>query len=146
MKKVKAVTFLFVLSILLSMFISGCVNPLQEVPVIKIDISFVEKQGIVEAVNYRFTQENVSYFNRPLRVQADSFPAISARVSITKDNATTIGPWEIIPYKGSGNYSLNIGFRDNYRPVRGDPMHISIMVVDKTGQRIGYVIKNIVWQ
>lgn len=146
MKKFKIYTIFLSILLIFATFTSGCLNTFQDVPVIKINIVFAEKQGIVEAEGYTFTQDNVSYVNRPKRVQAQSFPAISARVTTVRDNKTIIGPWEVIPYTGSSNYSLNIGFGENYHPMRGDPMHISIIVIDKDGQRIGYVIKDILWQ
>ena len=146
MKKVKTKILLLVLSILLPIFVSGCLNPLQDVPVIKINMTFVDKQGIAEAENFAFAQGNVSYIDRPKRVQAESFPAISARVTTRRGNETSIGPWEVIPYKGSGDYSLNIGFPKDYHPEIGDSLHISIIVIDKDGQRIGYVIKDTIWQ
>ncbi len=126
--------------------LSGCLNPLQQVPVLKINITFVERQGVVQADNYTITQGSVSYIDRPRKTQADSFPAIVARETLVKDNTTIIGPWEALSYKGSGSYSFNIGFRDNYYPVSGNPIHVSIIVVDKTGERIGYVVKDMVWQ
>lgn len=146
-KKIQISTILFLLMIS-GVIISGCINPLVQVPVIKIDITLVENQsaGIVDAVKYTFTQGNVSYIDRPKKTQADSFPAIAARETLVRGKEVIVGPWEMTNYTGSGDYSINIGFRDNYYPVSGDNLHITIMVVDKIGTKIGYVVDNIKWK
>lgn len=145
----KIYSFLYILFISIIMIfgiiISGCVGT-KDVPVIKVNVTLVERNGIVEEDNITFTQENVSYNNRPQKTQADSFPAIGARTTILKGKDSIIGPWEMLPYKGSGNYSFNIGFRENHYPIRDESIHISIMIVDKDGERIGYIIKDIAWK
>jgi hypothetical protein len=139
--KIKVIIALLVIS---SIGISGCMN-YGSVPVIKANITYVDNQssGIVDAVHYTFTEENVSYIDRPKKTQADRFPAIAARVMTVGGNSSAIGPWEMVSYNGSGDYSFNIGYPENYRPVSGDLLHITVMVVDKTGQKIGYIIDNI---
>lgn len=132
-------------STIISIMISGCIGA-KDVPIIKVNATLVERDGIVEAENIIFTQENVSYLNRPQKTHADSFPAIGARTTILKGKDSIIGPWEMVSYKGSGNYSFNIGFRENYYPTQNESIHISIMIVDKKGERIGYIIKDIVWK
>ncbi len=136
MKKIFFLAFLLLLT-------SGCI---ENVPVIKANIAFVEKEGIVEAENYTLTPGNVSYFNRPRNVQAGSFPAIAARATFLEGNDSMIGPWEALSYNGSGTYSFNIGFDEKRYPKVNDKIHISIMVVDKDGERIGYMIKDITWK
>lgn len=154
LKKIKQVILILMSGILITTFLSGCINPVKEVPIIKVNITYTERQGIAEVDTYSFIQDNVSYINRPKRTQAESFPAIIGRTTIIKKvmkdndkvNETVIGPWEAIPYKGNGRYSLDVGFYDGNYPEPGDMVHISIMVVDKNGERIGYVIENIVWK
>jgi len=141
MKYIKNILLLLILIIG-----TGCVNPIKEVPVIKVNISLVEREGIVDIFSEKFTQDNVSYINRPKNTQADSFPAIATRTMITKGNDSIIGQWEMVQYTGSGNYSFNIGFHENHYPVRGDKIHISVIVVDKNGERIGYLVKDIKWK
>jgi hypothetical protein len=126
--------------------ISGCINPAGQVPIVNVNITFIEKESIAEAENYTLTQETVSFLSRPRSTQAESFPAIAARTTIMKGKNSSIGPWETLPYKGSGAYSFNLGFYENHYPAPNDLVHISIMVVDKKGERIGYVTENIVWQ
>ena len=139
---IKILLILFLLSIVM---ISGCLNR-QEIPVIKVNIFLVERESIVEADNLILTQENVSYYDRPQKTQADSFPAIGARITINKGKSSIIGPWEMVSYKGGGNYSFNIGFGENYYPTIGESLHISIIIVDKDGERIGYIVKDIIWK
>ncbi len=137
---------LTVLLLLFWVIISGCIaNPAKDVPVVQVNITFVEKQGIVEAENCTITEGTVKYIARPRRTVAESFPAIAARTTLMKGKNSSIGPWEALPYKGSGTYSFNLGFHENHYPVSNDTVHISIMVVDEKGERIGYVTKNIVW-
>ena len=118
-------------------------NPIREVPVIKVNIKFTERNGIAEADQYSFTQGTIGYLNRPRDTTARSFPAIAGRVTSLKGK---IGPWEAVPFNGTGNYSFNIGFSENNLPVHNDIISISAMVVDKDGQRIGYVRDNIMWK
>ncbi len=132
--------------------VSGCIeNPTRQVPVVKVNITFVEKQGIVEAENYTLTQETVSFLSRPRRIQSESLPSISARTMILKGKNITVGPWENVPYKGAGTYSFNIGFDEKHYPVPDDTVSVSIMLWDKNkttgkGERIGSVVDNIIWR
>ncbi len=131
---------------LLGIVVSGCVaNPARQVPVVHVNISFVEKQSIVEVENYRLTQGKVNYLSRPRTTQAESFPAIAARTMIVDGLNSTIGPWEMLSYNGSGTYTFNIGFLEDQYPLRNETVHVSIMVVDKKGERIGYFVQNIMW-
>lgn len=143
----KIVILLLMTSILIATLISGCINPMKQVPVLRVNITYTERQGIVDADRYSFTQDNVSYIDRPKKIQADSFPAIIGRITmVTTDKNVVIGPWETLPYKGNGNYSFNLGFHDGNFPERGNAIHISIIVVDKSGQRIGYVVEDTKWK
>ncbi len=136
-----------ILCLFVALMISGCMeNPLKEVPVVMVNITFSEKDGTVIAENYDLKQASVNYLNRPTHTQAESFPAISARTSLLKDKNSSIGPWEMIPFKGNGTYSFNIGFKENRYPAPNDTVHVSIIVVDEKGERIGYVIDNLVWK
>ena len=136
-----------ILLILLGAMFTGCVsNPIKEVPVVKVNITYQEKNGIVEAMNYTITQGKVAYIDRPRMTQAKSFPAIGARITIMKGKNSTIGPWEMVTYTGNGTYSFNIGFDETRYPSNNDTVHISIIVVDTKGERIGYVVDNIIWK
>lgn len=154
LNKIRKIIALLIFSILITTFLSGCINPMRQVPVMKINITYTEREGIVEADAHSFTQDNVSYLDRPKRTQAESFPAIIGRATTVKkiasDNAafngTTVGPWEALPYKGNGSYSFYVGFTDGNYPESGDTIHISVMVVDKTGQRIGYIVEDTTWK
>lgn len=131
---------IMLLTILISIGISGCIG-YGSVPVIKANITFVDNQssGLVDAVHYSFTEENVSYIDRPKKTQADSFPAIAGRVITGKGNSSAIGPWEMVSYNGAGDYSFNIGYPEKYHPASGDPLHVTVMVIGKTGHNIGYI-------
>ena len=154
LNRIKKVMILLLFSILISTFISGCINPMEKVPVMKINITFTERQGIVESDSYSFTQDSVSYLNRPQRTQAQSFPAVIGRATVVKKvikadakfNGTVIGPWETVTYKGNGSYSFYVGFYDGGYPESGDTVHVSVMVVDSTGQRIGYITADTTWK
>jgi hypothetical protein len=154
LNKIKKIIILLIFSILITTFLSGCINPMRQVPVMKINITYTEKEGIVGADAHSFTQDNISYIDRPRRTQAESFPAILGRTTIVKKiasdnvrfNGTIVGPWETLPYKGNGSYSFYIGFDEGNYPESGDTIHISIIVVDKTGQRIGYVVEDTTWK
>ena len=127
--------------------ISGCINPVKEVPVIKVNIMFADNQstGIVDAKNYTLTPGTVMYINRPVKTQADSFPAIASRVIVTDSNHSVIGPWEMTNYTGSGTYTYNIGFPENYYPTNKCKIHVTIMAANQTGGLMGYVVENIKW-
>lgn len=142
--KIQIIILLTLTSILVLTFIY--INPAREVPVINVDIIFNEKDDTFIAENYTFKQENVSYIARPKNIMAESFPAIVARATLTKGNQNIIGPWEAIDFNGSGKYSFNVGFHDGKYPQQGDTIHMSIMVVDKDGGRIGYVVENFRWR
>ncbi len=139
---IKKVIILLVIAA--SILISGCINT--DVPIIKVNITFVEREGIVEADHYTLTQENISYIARPKKNYAESFPAIAGRTTMFHGKDTVIGPWETLPYKGSGVYTFNLGFDERGYPKVNDMVHITIMVVDKNGDRIGYVIEDIKWK
>ena len=140
----KLILVLFFLSVII---VSGCLgNPTKQVPVVHVNITFVEIQGFAEVENYKITQDTVNYLGRPKTTQAESFPAITARTMIVKDKNSVIGPWETLSYKGNGTYSFNIGFKEDNYPVPEDKIHISIMVVDKKGERIGYFIEDMIWE
>lgn len=142
--KIQIVILLILTSILVLTFIY--INPAREVPVIHVDIIFNEKDGIFIAENYTFEQGNVSYIARPKNIMAEKFPAIVARATLTKGNQNIIGPWEAIDFNGVGKYSFNVGFHEGGYPQPGDAIHMSIMVVDKDGVKIGYVIDNFRWR
>jgi hypothetical protein len=154
LSRIKRVMILLVISILIPTFLSGCVNPMEKVPVMKINITYTERQGIAEPDSHSFTQDSVSYIDRPKRTQAQSFPAIIGRTTVIKKvikndakfNGTVIGPWESLPYKGNGSYSFYVGFYDGGYPESGDTIHVSVMVVDSTGQRIGYITEDETWK
>lgn len=135
---------IILLIIATSILISGCINV--DVPIIKVNITFVEREGIVEADHYTLTPENISYIARPKKNYAESFPAIAGRTTMFHGKDTVIGPWETLPYKGSGVYTFNLGFDERGYPKANDMVHVTIMVVDKNGDRIGYVIENIKWK
>jgi hypothetical protein len=140
----KSILILFLFT---GIIISGCIeNPAKQVPVIQANITYQEIQGFAEVENYKITEGTVSYLGRPKKTQAESFPAITARTMIVKDKNSIIGPWETLSYKGNGTYSFNIGFAEDHYPLPGDRVHISIMVVDKNGQRIGYFVQDMVWE
>lgn len=144
--KIKSIILLLSSVLLLSSILplSGCLgNPMKNVPVIDINITFVEDKGIVDATDYEFKQGEVNYFSRPMKEQAE-FPAISARAMIVRGSNSSIGPWEMLPYSGPGTYSLKVGFEEY--PVPEDIIHISIYVVDKDGERIGVITDNLVWK
>ncbi len=143
-KKLLAIYFITVF-IILAFLISIISSTNKDVPVIKVDALFIAKDNIVEIENITLVPGNVSYIDRPKKTQADSFPAIAARVTSLRGNESVIGPWETVSYNGTGKYSFNIGFDEKYHPKIKDMLHVSIMVVDKTGQRIGYFVKDIVW-
>ncbi len=142
MKKIVILTIF--LSALLLVAASGCLDT-WTAPVIKVNIILVEKENFVEVENYTLTPGNVNYFNRPRSNNAKSFPAIAARATFLEGNNSVIGPWETLSYNGSGTYSFNIGFDKKRYPKADDMIHVSIMVVDKDGERIGYLVKDIVW-
>lgn len=127
------------------MIISGCVN-VKQVPVIKVNITFAENESVAEVQNYTLTPGYINFFNRPKNVQAKSFPAIAGRATFLEGNHTVIGPWETLPYNGNGTYTFDIGFSESRYPNVNEMVHISIMVADKNGDRIGYFIKDIKWQ
>ena len=135
-----------ILLFLFGIMISGCINPAGQVPIVNVNITFIEKEGIAEAENSTLTQGTVKYIARPRSTAADTFPAIAARTTLMKGKNSSIGQWETLPYKGSGTYSFNLGFHENHYPAPDDMVHISIMVVDKKGERIGYVTENIIWK
>lgn len=145
MNKKLLVIYFVTVFIILAFLINIMSNTNKDIPVIKVDAVFIEKDNIVEIENITLVPGNVSYIDRPRKTQADSFPAIAARVTSLKGNDSVIGPWETVGYNGTGKYSFNIGFDEKYHPKVSDMLHVSIMVVDKTGQRIGYFIKDIVW-
>ena len=133
-----------ILFIMVSILLSGCIYA--DVPVIKVNITFIEKEGIVEASNYTLITENISYIARPKKIYADSFPAIAGRTTIFDGKDTVMGPWETLPYKGSGIYTFNIGFDERRYPKINESVHVTIMVVDKNGDRIGYVVEDMKWK
>ncbi len=135
-----------ILLLALGIMMSGCMsNPAKQVPIVKVNITFVEKQGTVEPEHYTLIQGTTAYISRP-RTTAQPFPAISARATILKGDNSSIGPWEMIPYTGNGTYSFNLGFRDDQYPQTNDTVHISIIVIDKAANNIGYVVKDIRWE
>lgn len=130
--------------------VSGCINPAEQVPIVNVNITFIEKEGIAEAENYTLTQGTVSFLSRPRRIQSESLPSISARTMIVEGKNITVGPWENVPYKGAGIYSFNIGFDEKHYPVSNDTVRVSIMLWDINrntgkGERIGSVVGNIIW-
>jgi len=118
-----------VLLILFGLVISGCItNPTEDVPVGKVNITFVEEGGRVVAANYTLTQGTVAYINRPRHTRAESLPTIGAMTMIVRGKNSTIGPWEAVPFKGNGTYSFNVGFPDNMYPVPNDTVRVIIIV------------------
>src|SRR5659263_678826 len=134
---------IIVMLLLLGIIVSGCIdNPLKHVPVVKVNITFMEKEGKFYPENYTLTQGMVYYAARPMNTTVDKFPAISARTMVVKNNTNgtieTLGLWENVLFKGKGTYNFNIGFNEKYYPDKGDLVHISIIVSDEKAQRVGY--------
>jgi hypothetical protein len=139
--------FIYILLLLSGMILSGCIsNPAKQVPVVQVNITFVEQQGIAQVVDYKLTQKTVNYLSRPKTTVAESFPAIAARTMIIKGKNSSIGPWETLPYKGDGTYSFNIGFNEDDYPFINDSVKVTLMVVDIKGQRIGDFVQDIIWK
>jgi len=143
---------IIVLILLLGIIVSGCVqNPIKQVPVVKVNITFVEKGGFFVPENYTtYTQGTVDYAGRPKNTRAKSFPAISGRTMVVRNNTNgsteTLGQWETLPFKGNGTYNFNIGFNEKYYPDPNDLVHISIIVSDEKARRIGYAVENKIWE
>lgn len=142
---------IIVLLVLLGIIVSGCLqNPTKQVPVVKVNITFTEKQGKFYPLNYTLTQGMVDYAARPMKTNVEKFPAISSRTMVVKNNTNgtmqALSPWENLPFKGNGTYKFNIGFNEKYYPDKGDLVHISIIVSDEKAQRVGYVVENKVWE
>jgi hypothetical protein len=143
--------YIIVLLLLLGIIVSGCIeNPLKQVPVVKVNITFMEKQGEFYAQNYTLTQGTVDYAARPMKTNVESFPAISARIIVLRNNTNAtmegLSQWENLPFKGNGTYNFNIGFNEKYYPDTGDFVGIFIIVSDEKGRRVGYVGENRVWE
>jgi hypothetical protein len=139
------IIYIVVVFIILAFLTNIVSNVNKDVPVIKADAILLEKDNIVEIENITLVIGNVSYLNRPKKTQADTFPAVAARVTLLRGNKSIIGPWETVSYNGSGRYSFNIGFNEMYYPKINDRIHVSIMIVDKKGERIGYFVKDMIW-
>ncbi len=141
----KLVVFLCVLSIVGILILGG--NMYKDVPVIKVNMSLVEmSDGVVDTQNHTLIQDSVNYINRPKKTKADSFPAVIGRTTLLKGKNSSIGPWESVSYNGPGSYIFNIGFREDRPPKPGDMVHITVMIVDKDGTKIGYLMENIEWK
>jgi hypothetical protein len=140
---------IIIMLLLLGIIVSGCIdNPLKQVPVVKVNVTFVEKEGQFYPEHITIIQGTVDYAARPMKTNVQSFPAISARVLVVKNNNATmqaLGQWENLPFTGNGTYNFNIGFNEKNYPNPGDLLGISIIVSDKNGRRIGYVTENQVW-
>lgn len=137
---------ILVLFILAMTLIAIGASTLFVVPVVKVNVTFVEKEGIVQATNYSIVQGSVGGFNKPNKDVANSLPAIFGRVTLGTGKDASIGPWETLPYKGNGTYQLNLGFYNGRIPKVGMPIHISVLVADKDGERIGYLVKDMEWK
>ncbi len=141
-----------ILVFLSGIIISGCIgNPVSEVPIVKVNVTYVEKDGQFQAdPNFTVEQGTVNYLQRPRMTQAP-FPAIGARATILRGKNSTIGPWEMTPFNGSGTYGFNVGFDEKHYPQTNDTVHVSIYLTDinKTtgkGETIGLVNRNIIWK
>lgn len=142
---------IIVIFLFLGIIISGCIqNPVKQVPVVKVNITLTEKQGKFYSDNYTMTQGKVDYAGRPKNTLVKSFPAISSRTMVVRNNTNGTmdanGPWENLPFKGNGTYNFNIGFNENYYPDPGDLIHISIIISNEKAKRIGYIVENKVWE
>ncbi len=141
-----------ILLFLSGVIISGCIgNPLSEVPIVKVNITYVEKNGQIQPdPNFTVEQGTVNYLQRP-RMTQTQFPAIGARTTLVKGKNGTIGPWEMTPFNGSGTYRFNVGFDEKHYPQANDTVHVSIYLtsINKTtrkGETVGFVSKNIIWK
>lgn len=138
-----AILVLFIFAMIL---IAIGASTLFVVPIVKVNVTFLEKGGIVQATNYSIVQGSVGYFNKPSKDVANNLPAIFGRVTLGIEKEASIGPWETLPYKGNGTYQLNLGFYRGRNPKVGMPVHISVLVADKNGERIGYLVSNMEWK
>jgi len=87
---------------------------------------------------------------RPRREEAP-FPAIGARATLKRGKNSSIEPWEMTPFNGSGTYTFNVGFAENYYPETNDTVHVSIYLtgINKStgrGETVGFVRKDISWK
>lgn len=148
------------LVVVLVLFASGCLkNPVEQVPVVKVDLvlkhnpnASSEKKVVVEGFNYLVTTEN--FISRPWdQMSTAYFPGVQARVQLFRNvsvdgkvrKKVVFGPWASVPYKGEGEYSLVLGFKEGEYPQEGDQMHISVLIVDKEGKKLGYFINDTTW-
>jgi len=138
---------MLILLILFVIIVSGCLsNPFKQVPVVKVNITYVETGGKVAVENLTVTQGTVDYAARPQVTQARSFPAIGARIVTSKGKNSSIGPWEMVLYKGNGTYSFNVGFKEGAEISNNDNVSVYIYLLDKKGDRLSLVTRDIVWK
>jgi hypothetical protein len=134
---------------LIGILVSGCINnPLEQVPVMKVNLTLVEKGGHVEAVNQSYTPTYVDYAARPQNPVVKSFPAIISQGVLVPQNDkknSTIGQRETLGYNGNGTYSFKVGFREGHYPKFNDTVFITIMINGANAERIGFVAQNILW-
>lgn len=135
-----------ILLFLFGIMFSGCLsNPMEEVPVLKVNLTLIERQGEVLAENFSLTQGTVNILQKPHSVQA-SFPSISGRTMIRKEKGLVVGSWENVPYNGNGTYSFNIGFKEENYPVFNDTVTVSIYIINKKAERIGFFGNSLIWK
>jgi FtsP/CotA-like multicopper oxidase with cupredoxin domain len=156
----KSAVFLLLFALLV-LSVSGCLkSPTEQVPVVKVDLTLKhnddadsEKRVVVE--KFEQTMTSVNFISRPQdQTSSAYFPGVQARVqlfrNVTVDGAVrkqvVFGPWASVPYKGDGEYSLVLGFKEGEYPQEGEQVHITVMIVDKDGKTIGYFINDSLWQ
>lgn len=143
---------IIMLLVFIGIMISGCIeNPLKEVPVVKVKVIIMEKEGNFVIDNFTAEQGTVNSINRPKRTQASSFPSIGTRALLTRGNKSTLGRWEMVPFNSAGTYSFNVGFLEENYPVTNDSIHLSIYLaginkVTGKGETIGYTTWDFVWK
>lgn len=136
---------IIVLLLILGIVISGCIsNPLRQVPVVNVNVTFTEKQGYPVAETINLTQKTVDYAARP-QTRQTFFPAIVGRTMVSKGKNSTVGEWEMKEYNGPGVYSFDIGFVEGHEPAFNDTVLVSIYIMDKKGETIFFGNQYILW-
>lgn len=82
--------------------------------------------------NATFKQSSVMFFYKTADIPAE-FPEIDINARLNKLASIPASYWASVPYKGEGEYTLTLYFKDGYYPKKGDVLIIPMRIVSNTG-------------
>ena len=112
------------------------------VPMIKVKMEILEFDNETMIIDKSFEQSQTTFLKRP-RSELQDFPVISSHAAM---NGQYYSEWAIEKYEGSGEYELNIGFKEGFYPESNDSIMVITYIYNNQGTAVAKDISYFTWE